>query len=143
MLQTQTTVVARQLAHKQKENLEFQKANQVLGEEIEDLQEQVEIKRRAPISKKRESDVRLANAKQLFGDERRELEKALNFVVEGFTGYQLIGWDDSPGLRLRVNIDDKRFFIVQLAQYGEKKPSKQRPKVRFSDETNRSQSIPP
>ena len=68
--------------------------------------------------------MRLANAKQLFGDERRELEKALNFVVEGFTGYQLIGWDDSPGLRLRVNIDDKRFFIVQLAQYGEKKPSK-------------------
>ena len=68
--------------------------------------------------------MRLANAKQLFGDERRELEKALNFVVEAFTGYELIGWDESPGLRLRVNIDDKRFFIVQLAQYGERKPSK-------------------
>ena len=85
-----------------------------MDEELEDLQEQVDIKRRAPVSKKRESDVRLANAKQLFGSERKELERTLAFVVEGMMGYEVIAWDEAPGLRLRVRIDDKRFFIAQV-----------------------------
>ena len=85
-----------------------------MDEELEDLQEQVDLKRRAPVSKKRESDVRLANAKQLFGGERKELERTLAFVVEGMMGYEMISWDEGPGLRLRVTIDDKRFFIAQV-----------------------------
>ena len=85
-----------------------------MDEELEDLREQVDLKRRAPVSKKRESDVRLSNAKQLFGGERKELEHTLSFVVEDMMGYQVIAWDDAPGLRLRAKIDDKRFFIAQV-----------------------------
>ena len=86
-----------------------------MDEEIEDLQEQVDQKRRAPISKKRESDVRLANAKKMFGEERKELDETLRFVLETMTGYSLVGWDETPGVRLKVKIDEKRFFIVQIA----------------------------
>ena len=72
-------------------------------------------KRRAPISKKRESDVRLASAKKVFAEERKELEKTLRFVMETMAGHQLITWDETPGIRLKVAIDQKRFFVVQIA----------------------------
>ena len=68
--------------------------------------------------------MRLANAKELFGNERKELEETLHFVVESMMGYEIIEWDDGPGLRLKVKIDDRRFFIIQIAHHGEKKQSK-------------------
>ena len=143
MYTTQAAIVGRQLIHMQKENFETQRQLSVMDEEIDDLREQVDQKRRAPISKKRESDVRLAAAKEMFGNERRELEHTLGFLVDGLMGYEMVSWDDTPGLRLKVNADQKRFFVVQITQYGEKQPSKQRPKVRFSEEVNRSHSIQP
>lgn len=87
--------------------------------------------------------MRLAKAKKMFGDERKGLEETLNFVTGNMTGYEMIGWDETPGIRLRVRIDQKRFFVVQIAHYGDKNMSKQKPTVRFSDDVNRSQSIQP
>ena len=49
----------RKLNHAQKKSFEMSKMLKTMDEEIEDLQEQVEQKKRAPISKKRESDARL------------------------------------------------------------------------------------
>ena len=63
------------------------------------------MKRRAPISKKRASNLRLEKAKQLFKEERTELEETLKLVLEDIGGFEILSWEDNPGIRLKVAVD--------------------------------------
>ena len=68
--------------------------------------------------------MRLENAKQIFLEERGDLEETLKFVMDKIGGFETLSWEENPGIRLKVRTDKERFFIVSIAKYGEYKRSK-------------------
>ena len=86
-------------------NAELRRQIETLDDEIEDLHEQIEIKRRAPISKKRESDNRLTKALERFEHEWEESLYTLTLLIETMCGYTLLGFDQTPSLTVQVSID--------------------------------------
>ena len=61
-------------------------------------------------------------------------------------GYEILSWEENPGVRLKVKVDKERFYIASIAKYGEYKQSKVKPKIKFDigfSVPRESKSIPP
>ena len=70
----------------------------------------------------------------------------MKFALETMGGYEILSWEENPGVRLKVKFDKERFFIASIAKYGEYKQSKVKPKIKFDigfSVPRESQSIPP
>lgn len=80
------------------------------------LRTEINEKRRAPISKKRNSDTKLIKANKFFNDMKRKLDKYFRFSAEKYAGYKILSCSKGPTILLEVEFDAKRSFTVQIAE---------------------------
>ena len=69
--------------------------------------------------------------------------QTIDFVLGKMCGYQCIKADETPSVTLKVSVDNGRFFVAQVAQFGQTLQSKRKSRVRFEEDIARSQSITP
>ena len=85
-------------------------------EETEDVLQQTQAYIRAPISKKRASDIRLQNAETTFETERERVKQRIGVLCE-LANWKLIPDDNTDvTIRLMVPVDDQRSFEFSILQ---------------------------